>query len=245
MSGGRERSRVAAIVQGRMSSRRLPGKVLTDIGGMNTLEMVVRRLRRATELDEIIVATSTEAEDDLIERFARSLDCTVRRGPLADVLGRFTSALEASPAEAVVRVTADCPLVEPGIVDRLVRMWRQGRADYVSNVVEPLSFPKGLNAEVISRDALELAAGEAHDPHDREHVTTFIRTRPERFAHMGLWLDPPLPEAVVTLDTEEDLIRLRALVAEVGDDPGLAELLVALDGNINATLSDVPPRGLG
>lgn len=240
---GRGQAAVFAVVQARMSSRRLPGKVLADLGGKSTLEMVTARLGSATELAGTVLATSVETSDDAIERAARDLDCQLHRGPLDDVLGRFSEVLQRTGADAVVRVTADCPFVDPGIVDELVRIWRTGSADYVSNVVDPLSFPKGLNAEVVAAQALEAAASAATAPADREHVTTFIRARPERFPSSGLWLDPPLPGAVVTLDTEGDLKRLRTLVSRVGHDPSLPSLLDALGASAPPRFRLSPPAG--
>lgn len=232
---------VVGVIQARMSSRRLPGKVLTEIAGRTTLQMVTSRLAGSAELGSVVLATSSEASDDPVEQAAAELECELHRGPLDDVLGRFSEVIERTGAAAVVRVTADCPYVDPRIVDELVRLWRSGQADYVSNVIAPFSFPMGLNAEVIDSGALLTAAREAGDPADREHVTTFIRSRPERFSGAGLWLDPPLADAVLTLDTADDLQRLRRLAASVGHDPGLEELLTALGGDGRFRFSLEPP----
>jgi spore coat polysaccharide biosynthesis protein SpsF len=211
-----------------MSSSRLPGKVLAELGiGRRTLDLVVARLRRAREVDAILLATSDEPSDDPVAARAKALGVPVVRGPLDDVLERYRLAAVAAECDAVVRVTGDCPLLAPELVDRLVAMWRSSGADYVANVLEPRSFPKGLDVEVVSTAALLAAAAETDEPADREHVTPFVRRRPDRFAADGLWLVPAHPDVRVTLDTEDDLAQLRALIARVGPD-------VALDGLLRA-----------
>ena len=212
-----------------MTSTRLPGKALADLGPGTTIELVLRRLGRATELAGVVVATSTDPSDD---RLVGALSgARVVRGPLDDVLGRYEAAAREVEADAVVRITADCPLVEPRLVDRLVAIWRSGEADYVANILEPRTFPKGLDVEVVSRDALETAAAEATSAHDREHVTPYVRDRPDRFPAAAVELDPPMAEARVTLDTDDDLRALRELIDAVGEKADVAEIVRALGGS--------------
>ena len=137
-----------------MSSTRLPGKVLADLGPGTTIELVLRRLARARELAGVVVATSVDPSDDELAVAVEGMGVPLVRGPLDDVLGRYALALGETGAQAVVRITADCPLVEPALVDRLVAGWRAGEADYVANIIEPRTFPKGLDVEVVSRSAL-------------------------------------------------------------------------------------------
>lgn len=236
----RHEAEVIAVVQARMTSARLPGKVLRPIGAEVNLAMVLDRLARCRQLAGTVLATSTEASDDPIAEFAAARGQRVHRGPLDDVLARYLGAVEPTGAAAVVRITADCPLIDPGIVDRLVELWRGGEESYVANVIEPRTFPKGLDVEVVSVEALTAAAAEASDPADREHVTTWIRARPARFAARGLWMTPPMGGASVTLDTVADLEHLRALIARVGPNPALADLLVALGGPAAPELSERP-----
>jgi spore coat polysaccharide biosynthesis protein SpsF len=222
-----------AVVQARMSSTRLPGKVLADLGGRPVLDWVVSRLRASRELAGVVVATSDEPEDDAV---AEAAQARVFRGPLADVLARYAitareleSALAARELgfEGLVRVTADCPLIDPAVVDEVVAEWRRGDADYVANVIEPRTYPVGMDTEVVSAAALLAADAEATDPYDREHVTPFVRSRPERFPQRAVTLDPPRPDVRLTLDTPEDLEHLRAVVAATGPDASLAELIAA------------------
>lgn len=244
VSADRAHGRVVAVVQARMSSSRLPGKVLENIGGAPALVSVVDRLRRCDGLDAIVVAASVEASDDPIAALVGSLPgIGLYRGPLSDVLARFVQAGEREDADAVVRITADCPFVEPAFVDRLVQMWRSGEADYVSNVIEPRTFPKGLDAEVVAMPSLRIAAAQARKASDREHVTTWIRARPDRYPAEGLWLDPPMGELRVTLDTADDLSDLRRLADAVGRDPSPEQLLSELGGAPGFSLATSPPPG--
>lgn len=220
-------SRVAVIVQARMSSSRLPGKVLMDLGAGTALDLICRRLARAAEADALLIATSDAPSDDPIAE-AR-LPVEVVRGPLDDVLERYRMAAEHAGCDGVVRITSDCPLAEPSLVDRLVRMWRDDDAlDYVWNTHEPRSWPDGLDVEVVSRRALEQAAAETAEPYDREHVTPFVRDRPERFPQRDLRLEPPVRGVKLSLDTAEDLETIRAFIAQVGPDADLDTILAAV-----------------
>jgi len=237
--GGRADAGVLAVVQARTSSTRLPGKVLADVGGVTALELMLDRLRRATESDEIVVATSSEPSDDIVARVAERAGASAVRGPLEDVLGRFSLALRQHPAEAIVRLTADCPLVDPEIADAVVRRWRDGEEEYVSNVDEPRTFPDGLDVEVVSRSALEASAGEATSPYEREHVTAFVRARPERFPRAVLELEPDYGSVRITLDTADDLELIRRIVRAAGADAGFNDVLAFL--GFGPAVIRVPP----
>ena len=216
-----------AVVQARMSSTRLPGKVLADLGGRPVLEWVVSRLRDSAELADVAVATSGDPGDDPVADAAQELGARVVRGPLDDVLGRYAIAARGLGAEGLVRITADCPLIDPAVVDEVVAEWRAGDADYVANVIEPRTYPGGMDTEVVSTEALLAADAEATDGYEREHVTPFVRSRPERFSQQAVTLDPPQADVRLTLDTPEDLERLRAVVARTGLKASLAELIAA------------------
>ena len=236
-------AKVVAVVQARMSSQRLPGKVLAEIGGRPALGLVFSRLARCNELSAIVLATSTGADDDPVAKVAERAGVAVHRGSLDDVLARFAGVVSTLEADGVVRITGDCPFVEPTLVDRLVGIWRGGAADYVTNVLEPRTFPKGLDVEVLSAGAIRAAEAEAVDPADREHVTSFVRSRPERFLARGLWMKPEMAAVRITLDTVEDLARLRSLATELGPDPGLGSIIAALGGPAEPVISELPPPG--
>jgi spore coat polysaccharide biosynthesis protein SpsF len=171
---------VLAILQARMSSSRLPGKVLLKVCGKPLLQHQIERIGRCDSLDALVVATSTDSSDDEIEGLCASLHVQLYRGSLHDVLDRFVQAARPRAPEWVVRLTGDCPLADPKIIDRVVRQATQGEFDYASSALHP-TFPDGLDAECVRLRCLEQAWRETAQASDREHVTPFIYSRPERF----------------------------------------------------------------
>src|SRR5277367_2863697 len=147
---------VVAIVQARMGSTRLPGKVLIDLGGETVLARVIARLRRAELVKEIVVATTDSAADDAIVGECRRLDVPTFRGSESDVLDRYYWAARGCPASVVVRITSDCPLIDPQLVDETIRVFQQQQADYASNTFSR-TYPRGLDAEAFTTAALEQA----------------------------------------------------------------------------------------
>lgn len=195
---------VLAILQARMSSRRLPGKVLMPILGRPMIGRQLDRLRRSRRIDKLVVATSTDAGDDVVADFAKSEGCAFYRGSLDDVLGRFAGAMEAGgPADHVVRLTGDCPLADWQIIDAAIELKLETNADIAGNAVFR-TFPDGLDVEVLSASALRAAAAEATDPFEREHVTQFIYRRPTRFRIAHLAQPDDLNELRWTVDTPDD-----------------------------------------
>lgn len=166
---------VVAIVQARMGSTRLPGKVLMPIDGIPMIELLLARLARATEVNRIVVATSVDPRDDPLADHVRALGHACKRGSELDVLDRYVQALHSNPSDIVVRITGDCPLVDPALVDDAVRAFKASGADYLSNTAPP-TWPDGLDVEVFSAEALKRAGREARNPYDREHVTPYMRT---------------------------------------------------------------------
>jgi len=221
---------VLAIVQARMSSTRLPGKVLADVGGEPMLALLLHRLKTSREIERITVATSTDAVDDSIEELARDLTVEVHRGPRDDVLSRFAGAV-AGHTGPVARVTGDCPLIDAEIVDQVVALFRgTPGCDYASNV-EPRTYPDGLDVEVFSPEALEAAALQALNPFEREHVTVVMRQHPERFRSASLTCEEGLADVRWTVDTDDDLAFVRQVVARLGRRryaAGLQEILAAV-----------------
>lgn len=223
---------VLCIVQARMGSSRLPGKVLKDLTpGETVLERVVTRLRRAETIDQIVIATTSEEEDGAIAAACAGYRVTCFRGSTFDVLDRFIQAAGTVPdAEVLVRVTADCPFVDPGLVDELVRICVEGSFDYVSNRLPPpfeRTFPVGLDIEVCTRESLETAWHEAKQSHQREHVTPYLYEHRDQFRVKVLDLPDDLSHHRWTLDTPEDLIVLRQLAEAVGPEPFSWEAVLA------------------
>jgi spore coat polysaccharide biosynthesis protein SpsF (cytidylyltransferase family) len=198
-----------------MSSTRLPGKSTADIGGEPLLALLLLRLRRASEVGRILVATSVEDEDDVIEDVARGLNVDVHRGPRDDVLARFAGAV-AGHEGPVVRVTADCPLIDAEVVDDVVRLFRQSASCAYASNIEPRTYPDGLDVEIVAPGIIDLLADEVNDSRDREHVTTAIRRDPSRFRSVSLRCDDHLGDLRWTVDTQHDLDFVRALVARLG-----------------------------
>lgn len=208
-------SRTVAIVQARMTSTRLPGKVMADFCGAPLLARMVERIGRAQRLDAVVVATTDRASDDPVAALAGELEVGVYRGEEMDVLGRMAGAAEAARADTVVRLTADCPLHDPALIDAAVAGYEAGAWDYYGNAVDR-TYPDGLDVEVFSRDALERAAAEARHPFLREHVTPWLNGAwPQygsgEFRRGAMRFEADFAHVRWTVDTAEDLARARRL----------------------------------
>ncbi|MFP5021075.1 cytidylyltransferase domain-containing protein [Pseudonocardia phyllosphaerae] len=204
--------RVNAVIQARTGSTRLPGKVLRDLGGRPVLDRVVDAARAADGVDRVVVATSVAPGDDAVAERAASLGVDVVRGSEDDVLARFVQAADEFPCDAVVRLTADCPLLDPALITLVAATWRSApEHDYVATTLIR-TLPRGLDVELATVAALrELATTAAG--HDRIHVTSGLYGDPDRFHCLGLVVAPAANDLRVTLDTAEDLAALQDLVA--------------------------------
>jgi len=201
-----------AILQARMTSTRLPGKVLRDLAGAPMIVRQIERLRRARSLDRLVVATSVHPSDDVLAERLQAFGVEVYRGSLHDVLDRYCSALAAlGPADTVLRVTADCPLTDPGLIDQLVALHLESGADYSTVGGTPRTHPHGLDAEAVRAEVLVLAGREAADPYEREHVTPFVYRRPLRFRTIELKSPIDRGELRWTVDLPEDLLFVQAV----------------------------------
>lgn len=207
--------KVTAIVQARMGSTRLPGKVLLDLAGETVLGRVVRRLCRARLIDSVMVATTTAPADDAIATESRRLGIAVFRGSELDVLDRYYHAAGQSAAEVIVRITADCPLIDPEVVDITLKAFLDSAADYASNVLRR-SFPRGLDTEVFSFAALQRAWREAREFYEREHVTPFLYGHPEIFQLKSVENAENCSGYRWTLDTEADWQLLQQIYLRFG-----------------------------
>lgn len=208
--------RRVAIVQARMGSSRLPGKVLTDLGGRPMLARQLDRLRQSTRLDDLMIATSTSPADDALVALARAEGVRWFRGSETDVLARYAGAAREASADLVIRLTADCPLIDPEVVDAVVAAaeTRSHEVDYVSNVLRR-TYPRGLDTEALFADVLARVDRLATAPHHREHVTKFILERPERFATFAVVDDEDNSDLRWTVDTPEDLAMVRRIDTEL------------------------------
>ena len=220
--------KTAAIIQARMGSTRLPGKVLAEVVGQPVLFHVVNRARRARTLDGVIVATSDSQADDVVSQFCREVGVACFRGSEADVLDRYYQAARHFDIATIVRLTADCPLLDPLVVDRVVLAFETGGCDFVSNTLER-SFPDGLDTEVFSLDALERTWREAQWASEREHVTPYIEKHPELFRLGNVKDDDDFSALRWTVDEPEDLEFVRAVYGHLGSKPfGMADVVALL-----------------
>ncbi len=234
-----------AVIEARMGSSRLPGKVLMDIGGESALEVLCRRLGKAKRLDDIVIATSTHSNDDAIEEFGRTKGVKVFRGSEEDVLGRVVGAANFADADVIVEITGDCPLIDPLVVDYVAGYFLDHYPDYdfVTNIgyVENAlrEIPVGMDVRVFAYKDLLHISGITNDPEDREHVSLyFFRTGKDKYKLKQL---PTLDEwkreyqARLTLDTKEDLEFISAVHKSLsynGNHYGLSDILTYLDSNL-------------
>jgi spore coat polysaccharide biosynthesis protein SpsF len=210
--------RTVAIIQARMTSTRMPGKILSPILGKPMLELLIERLRRARRIDDVWVATTDNATDDPTEELARRLGTGCFRGSELDVLDRVLKAAHAAAAEVIVEITGDCPLIDPTVVDRLVETYFANRYDYVSNILHR-TYPVGLDTQVFSTKVLERVASLTDDPVDHEHVSIYIYEHPDIFTLHNVVSG--LPDGVevgkmrLTVDTPEDFALIKAIYEEL------------------------------
>ena len=204
--------KIIATIEARMSSSRLPGKVLKPILGRPTLELLIDRLRQAQSLNEVVVATTTNTADDTIEAVTREIGVSCYRGSEDDVLDRVLKAAQSVNADVIVEITGDCPLIDPYVVDRLVACFLTNRFDYVANTLLR-TFPRGLDTQVFATRTLEEVSRLTQDPADREHVSLYIYEHPERFSLHNV--ESGLPEKHwqhrLTVDTPEDFALIETI----------------------------------
>lgn len=207
--------KTSAIIQARMGSTRLPGKVMMDVGGATLLARVVGRTKRAELLDEVVVAATTDERDAAIVRECEALDIPVMRGSIEDVLERYCETAQDRGCRNIVRITSDNPFADPEIMDEVIRFFIDHDCDYASNAGSRL--PLGLGVEVIGFEALERARLEAKEPYERAHVTPYIYQNPERFRIGNVKIEGDCPPWRWTVDTPQDLELARTLYGRLGN----------------------------
>lgn len=199
--------KTVAVIQVRMGSTRLPGKVMMEIVGKPILELLIERLRHSKLIDRIVVATTNLKKDDVIVNLCKKLDISYFRGSEDDVMGRVLGALRQYEADAGVEIYGDCPLIDPSIIDSIIQFYIRNKEkyDFVSNDLKT-TYPPGLEAEVYSVKAFEDAASRTDDPEIREHSTLYMRQHPELYRLYNIEAPPELnyPDTYIELDTPED-----------------------------------------
>jgi len=216
--------KVVAIVQARMGSTRLPNKVMKSIGGVPMIELLLARLAKAIRIDQIVLATSTDDQNSPLVAHVEKLGYTCVRGSESNVLNRYLLAAHHSEADVVVRITGDCPLIDPILVDQAIEKFMSEGVDYLTNA-DPATYPDGLDTEVFTLHALERAGRESSEPFDLEHVTPYLR-------RLGLF-------KTGTIGYEDDLSRLRWTVDEPADFDVVSGVFAHFAPNIHFSWTEV------
>jgi len=207
------------IVQARMGSSRLPGKTLVKLDEIRTtLDFLINQLSFSKFLDKIVIATTTLEEDNIIEEKARSLGISCFRGSEIDVLDRYYKCAKQFQMKTIVRITADCPIIDPIIVDKVIERFHNTDNDYVTNTLFR-TYPVGTDIEIFSFESLEKSWSEANLPSEREHVTPFLRNKNSNFKIENVENDKNLSHLRWTLDMNEDLILIRKIVSKIKNRP--------------------------
>lgn len=209
----KENMKIIATIEARMTSSRLPGKVLLQAAGKPMLGYLVNRLRAVPSLDGIVLATTVNATDDALEEFSNQVGIGCYRGSEDDVMARVIGAAESADAGVIVEITGDCPIIDPQIVEQTIRMFEAHQADYVSNA-HIRSYPDGMDTQVFRLATLQRSAILTDDALDHEHVTLHIRNHPEIFSHVHLVAPPEIhwPELGLTLDEPKDYELLKKII---------------------------------
>ncbi|SVD65721.1 uncharacterized protein METZ01_LOCUS418575, partial [marine metagenome] len=210
------RKMILAIVQARMGSTRLPGKVLKEVNDRPLIEILFHRLSRSKKIDKTILATSDSKENDILAKVVENLGFEVFRGSEVDVLDRYYEAAKPYRPEAVIRITGDCPIIDPKLVDEIIGLYQGNDADYVGNV-EPPTYPDGLDTEVFSFAALETANKQAKGTFEREHVTPFLRTNGQ-FKRMNYANETDLSAERWIVDYPEDFEIIKNILNHFAPD---------------------------
>ena len=205
---------ILAIIQARMTSTRLPGKVLMDIENKPMLWHVINRLRFSKKLDNIILAIPDKKENDILEQFAKNNCIKYFRGSEKDVLSRYYKTAKKFKVNVIVRITADCPLIDPEIVDRVIQKYSDSNADYTSNTLKK-TFPRGLDVEVFNFKILEEAYQKAKEYYQREHVTPYIYKNPKRFRLVNIKSKSNLCYMRWVVDEKKDLEFIREIYKKI------------------------------
>ncbi len=210
--------KIVSTIEARMASTRLPGKIMKEILGRPMLELLIERLKRAKKVDEIIVATTVNPEDEVVTRLAERVGVKWFRGSSEDVLDRVLQAAKFCKADVIVEMTGDCPLLDPEIVDMMVSKFLAGKGkyDYVANVIKR-TYPRGLDTQVFPVAVLQEVSRMTQDPADRENVSLYIYEHPEKYRLLNVEAPPEIarPDLRLTVDTEDDLRLVREIFATI------------------------------
>lgn len=209
--------KIIAIIQARMGSTRLPGKILKEVNGRPLLSYQLERLGLSEYINQIVIATTIKKQDDIIEEFCIDQTIPVYRGSESDVLARYYEAALKFKPEIIVRITSDCPIIDSQVVDRTIQYFIEHDFDYVSNTVER-TYPRGMDTEVFSFEALQKAYQESFLNRDREHVTAYFYSNPEKFKIGSVRNETDYSKYRWTVDTVEDFELIRLIIEKLYDE---------------------------
>jgi spore coat polysaccharide biosynthesis protein SpsF len=235
--------KIVATIEARMASTRFPGKTMKEILDRPMLELLIERLKRSKKIDEIIVATTVNPEDEVITRLAEQVGVKWYCGSSEDVLDRVLKAAKTFDADIIVEMTGDCPLLDPELIDLMVEKYLAGKGKYhyVANVIKR-TYPRGLDTQVFPVTVLEEVSEITQDPADRENVSLYIYEHPEKYRLLNVEAPPELarPDLRLTVDTEEDLGLIREIYSALyPGNPAFNTLDVIKLINDNPTLRQI------
>ena len=224
-----------ATIEARMTSSRLPGKVLLEANGKPLLSHLIGRLKSVQSIDVICLATTTNVTDDILAKFALDEGISLFRGSEDNVLSRVVGAAESVGADVIVEITGDCPIIDPDIIEQAIQTYHKNKLDYVSNV-KILSYPVGMDVQVFSLAVLKRSESMTSDVLDLEHVASHIRRNPEIFSHLNMVAPPSLhwPELGLTLDEQGDYLLIKKIIEYFGNENELfscSEVVALLRSN--------------
>lgn len=221
---------IVCIIQARVGSSRLPNKIFLDLEGKPVLARVIERLQRSQFINKIVIASPDKKDDDKVENFIYDnyRDVGIYRGSENDVLDRYYKAAEKFKADIIVRITSDCPLIDPEVVDKIIKNFLDKKIEYVSNVLGERTYPRGLDTEVFTFEVLKRIWREAREAGDREHVTLYLRKHPEFFRASSFRSKEDYSRFRLTLDEENDYELIKLVYKNIfqkNENFGLREIM--------------------
>lgn len=222
--------KIVATIEARMTSSRLPGKVLLPAQGKPMLYHLVSRLKAVHSISEIVLATTINAADDILVDFAKREDILFYRGSEEDVMFRVIGAAETADADVIVEITGDCPIIDPDLVEQTIQMYLHHEAAYASNT-HISSYPDGMDTQVFSLESLKRSSAMTDAPLDHEHVSLYMRNHPEIFPHVHLIAPPSLhwPSLGLTLDEQADYLLLKKIIETLSPENPLFSCLDTIE----------------
>lgn len=221
--------KVVCIIQARTGSTRLPNKIFLDLAGKPVLERVIDRVRAAETVNQVVIACPDSEQNNIIEEFVDGLEgIGLFRGSEDDVLGRYYQAAKKYSADVVIRITSDCPLMDPEVIDKVVKVFLDNQSDYVANILGERTYPRGLDIEVFSFATLEKMAQIATEAEDREHVTLYLRKHPEEFSTANVTHHTDYSAYRLTLDEKDDYTLISKIYERMPANDYSFEHVVAL-----------------